>query len=79
MEEIRTATKGDIEEVYKLICELENSIMDKDKFKTIYDINLLNPHVYYFVYEMNYTIVGFISLHIQQLLHHSSNIAEIQE
>lgn len=79
MEKIRQASKADLIEVFTLICDLENTKVDFSKFEKIYYNNLSNTNIYYYVYEMNKKIVGFISLHIQELLHHSAKIGEIQE
>ena len=35
--------------------------------------------IFYLVYEEKDEVLGFISVHIQRLLHHISNIAEIHE
>ena len=79
MERLRKATEQDVEHIYNLISQLEERNIDNNNFSDIYNSNLLNPCVYYYVFEINNHIVGFISLHIQKLLHHTSNIAEIQE
>lgn len=79
MEWIREATINDKEEIYRLMMVLENGEMIKKDYSDIYDANLLNPNIFYFVYEKDNCVVGFISIHVQKLLHHSSNIAEIQE
>lgn len=44
-----------------------------------YNANILNSSISCFVYEENYAILGFISLHVQTLLHHTGSIGEIQE
>ncbi|MDF2542547.1 MAG: family N-acetyltransferase [Herbinix sp.] len=79
MESIREATNNDKDQVYRLLIALEETDIDYKCFSDIYDANLLNPYVFYFVYEKEYAILGFISIHIQMLLHHTANIAEIQE
>lgn len=79
MSEIRKATSEDLTEVYNLIVELENQSFDVCSFSKIYNENLDNKRVHYYVYEIEHKIIGFISIHIQSLLHHASNIAEIQE
>lgn len=79
MEHIRKATAADKDQIYQLICDLEDSEIDKERFFDIYDANMLNPSVCYFVYEKDQIILGFLSLHMQKLLHHAANISEIQE
>lgn len=76
---IRSAEKEDLEQVYKLIIELENQKLDFQSFEKIYIENMNNPRVLYLTYIDNHNIVGFVSIHIQSLLHHCARIAEIQE
>lgn len=64
---------------YGLIVELENSIIDTVRFSDIFDSNISNPLVFYFVYEREKSILGFISINLQKLLHHTANIAKVQE
>ena len=77
--EILKANPNHVDDVYKLLCELENEVLDEKKFKKIYQANMKNNDVHYLLAVDNDCIFGFISLHIQQLLHHASAIAEIQE
>ena len=65
--------------VYELICELENECLNKDAFSQIYQGNISNSDVHYLLAVNESGIIGFASLHIQRLLHHCSNIGEIQE
>jgi len=65
--------------VYELICELENEKLNKENFTQIYQDNINNKDVHYLLAFDNLNIVGFASLHIQQLLHHCTKIGEIQE
>jgi (aminoalkyl)phosphonate N-acetyltransferase len=75
----RKATADDAQAVYGLICELEEKEILWNPFKEVYFKNINNPSVFYFVCENENHIVAFASLHIQSLLHHISNVAEIQE
>ncbi len=77
--EILEAKAEHLEEIYKLMCELEPYQFDKNQFEQIYLSNLQNKNIHYIVAKREDKIVGFISVHIQCLLHHASNIAEIQE
>ena len=79
MFEIRPSSLNDSEEVYFLINELEGTELDKDKFERVYALNLSNPAASYYVAIDSGDIIGFVSLHIQELLHHTAKIAEIQE
>lgn len=76
---MRRATHKDVEVIHQMICVLEKESFDSDTFKSIFVQNLANPQVSYFVAEVDNKVVGFISLHIQSLLHHNGNVGEIQE
>lgn len=76
---IRSAITDDLESVYTLICNLEGHTMDKSSFIDVYSRNLLDPNIHYLVAEKDNRIVGFISLHIQHILHHSKPTCELQE
>ena len=52
---------------------------DFDSFGLIYDKNISNPENYYFVAVSIDKVVGFISYHTQELLHHCGRVGEIQE
>lgn len=77
--EIVEAKTGHLNEVYSLICELENESLNKDNFSRIYQDNIDNDNIYYLLAINESAIVGFASLHIQKLLHHCDKIGEIQE
>lgn len=79
MEFLRRAVEEDELQVYQLITDLENTIVDSISFSNVYKSNIVNPNVYYFVYEKSNKILGFVSVHIQKLLHHTGSVAEVQE
>lgn len=62
-----------------MISQLESKQLDKETFHTVFTANLNNPNIYYTVAVIGSNVVGFISLHVQQLLHHNGAAAEIQE
>ena len=76
---IREATLNDITHVYRFICELEDELLDGESFRQVYETNLGSEYCLYWVAEAGGEIIGFISLHIQQLLHHCGTVGEIQE
>lgn len=76
---IRKAELKDKNEIYELICLLEDTKITGDLFHSIFEKNLSDKNIFYFVSEHNFKISGFISLHIQHLLHHWGKVAEIQE
>lgn len=76
---IRSAKPEDREAVYSLLCELEEHSLPRAPFEAVYEANLRNPDIYYFVWEQDDRATAFISLHVQLLLHHEAPAAEIQE
>ena len=76
---IRKCKKEDSDSVFKIICHLEGENPDINDFDKVFLANLENPDVHYIIAEFNSKIIGFASMHIQQLLHHTGKIAEIQE
>ena len=76
----RSAFENDLKKIFVLMCKLEESILNFKDFNTIYLQNLEDKNVHYIVAEDDKKeIVGFISLHVQKLLHHVGKIGEIQE
>ena len=76
---IREANLKDTDSLYKMICELEDKILDRDNFDFVIQHNMKNPWVRYFIAESDGIPVGMGSCHIQPLLHHTAFVAEIQE
>lgn len=76
---IRKAEQADLDRVYELICELEQTVLDKDVFTQIYDRQISDCHYLLIVVQLNQLVVGFLSLQIKEHLHHAAKIAEIIE
>jgi len=76
---IRKALPEDFEIVYSYICMLEDTAFEKNCMELVYNQNCLNPFILYKLAFINNQPVGFISCHIQSLLHHNGLIGEIQE
>lgn len=76
---IRKIQTQDLDFVYKSICELENEVLDFETFKTIFIENISNPNYLYLLAENENESLGFITFHIQNLLHHCGLVGEIQE
>ena len=77
---IRIAEKKDMLTVYEQICELEEFVFDINAFQNIFFNNIADENILYFVAEDKIgNCLGFISCHIQYLLHHCGKVAEIQE
>lgn len=77
--EIRRAILSDFESVYGFINELENDTFGKEQQCHIFTQNLAHPNIVYLLAFSQDKPVGFLSLHIQNLLHHGGPIGEIQE
>jgi len=65
--------------IYCLMCELEGADLDKQGFQSVFEENLINNDVCYFIALWEVQVVGFSSLHVQHLLHHTAPVGEIQE
>ncbi len=79
MTDIREARSEDLEQVYRLIAELELVEPDREAFAAVFNRNLGRRDICYGVAVKDCRAVGFVSLHIQELLHHNGSIGEIQE
>ncbi len=76
---IRPADYQDVGTLYRFICELEETQLNAVAFRAVFQRNLTDKRVHYLVAEINEDIVGFISCHVQYLLHHTGKVGEIQE
>ena len=76
---LRKAKTHDSNYVFDLICQLVGFEFDKKSFGETFEKNLADPLVKYWVMEKENSIIGFVSLHIQKLLHHEKKVAEVQE
>ena len=77
---IRRALSDDMLTVYEQICELEEITLDLNTFKNIFFNNInQNNNLYYLAEDSAGLCLGFISCHLQALLHHGGKVAEIQE
>lgn len=66
-------------QIYSLICDLEETSLDRSKLETVYLRNLADPGIHYLIALENGEAAGFASVHVQYLLHHGGKIAELQE
>ncbi|WP_300669129.1 GNAT family N-acetyltransferase [Soonwooa sp.] len=76
---IHKTTIDDFDFIYHSMCDLENEIFDKETFREILIENIKNPNYLYLTAELKGEKVGFISFHVQNLLHHCGLVGEIQE
>jgi PhnO protein len=77
--QIRGATLTDAPVVCDFLCVLEEMALDTTAFQAVYERNLANPFIYYLVAELPGEVIGFVSCHVQFLLHHCGKVGEIQE
>jgi len=75
---IKRARLQDVDAVFAFITDLEKENFNKRAFKSIYTRNLKNKDNVYLIAWHNVP-VGYLSCHVQGLLHHGSDVAEIQE
>lgn len=76
---IRPVTETDFEAVYQFINELEDCVFPKESQRVIFLENLANSKHIFLLAEINQTPVGFLSCHVQNLIHHGGLVGEIQE
>jgi (aminoalkyl)phosphonate N-acetyltransferase len=76
---IRKAEKPDCSEVYRLICELEETQFDYAAFEAVYCRNLAVSSYHYLLAELDGQAVGFGSLLVKEPLHHACFVGEIIE
>lgn len=68
----------DMEDIYNLMCILENKELDKEHFVQTYQQNIQDEDVIYLVYKED-RILGFISFVVHHYLHHDRDMGEIVE
>lgn len=76
---IRPVTETDFEAVYQFINELEDFVFSKESQHAIFLENLTNSKHIFLMAEINQIPVGFLSCHVQNLIHHGGLVGEIQE
>src|ERR1700685_4292408 len=78
--EIRKASMEDLDTIYGFISHLEEYSFDAGKFRERYSGNLKDDNCIYLVAVIGGNdCIGFISSHVQRLLHHETPVFEIQE
>ena len=75
----RTVTLNDLDSVYLLVSDLKGHHLDKAAFETTFTKNLSDPNIHYIAAEKDGLVVGFASLHVQYILHHTYPTCELQE
>lgn len=68
----------DGEDIYSLICNLENKKINKEHFDCVFKHAMQNEDVIFLVYR-DEKVYGFLSFKIHHYLHHDKNTGEIVE
>ena len=76
---IRRSQITDKDEIYALICALENTVLDRQGFDDAFDAQSSDDRYICFVYEEDKTIEGAINMRIEKQLHHAGEVCEIME
>ncbi len=76
---IRERNNSDREAVYQLICDLEETVLDKDMFMRILDEQASSKHYVFLVYEHEQQVIGICNIRFENQLHHAGCIGEIME
>lgn len=76
---IRKAVLTDASCIYALICDMEQTILNKCEFDKIFTEKISNADNYFLVYEDNKEILGVLHMRIEYQLHHCAKIAEVME
>jgi PhnO protein len=76
---IRNAIIADFDIINDFIEELESTRFDRQRQQEIFSANIANSRNIYLVAEENSNVVGYLSCHVQSLLHHGGCVGEIQE
>ena len=75
----RKATSLDGDQIYHLICDMENKKLPYDKFCQLYQKQLASKNFYCLVCEIENKVAGVLNLRLEGQLHHAASIAEIME
>ena len=78
MHMIRKAVNEDVDNIYRLICLLEETTFDYETFKMIYEKQLNDNNHFFLVYEDNgiHALCHFV---ISYHLHHCAKVCDIYE
>lgn len=76
---IRKAMEKDLPFVYECLCDLEHAALDKEAFACGYRQQLQDASIAMFVQETNGVLQGYCSVRIVYHLHHTANIAIVEE
>jgi (aminoalkyl)phosphonate N-acetyltransferase len=77
--EVRPALPFDFKIILSFINQLESTDFTEQELRRIYLNNLSTINNYYWVATNENEVVGFVSCHSQNLLHHGGLVGEVQE
>ncbi len=76
---IRNCTSEDLHSVHEMITALEGENPGIEEFTEVFSTNLNDKNIFYIVAESDDKVIGFASIHIQLILHHTGKVAELME
>lgn len=76
---IEQATLDDLEDIYRLICVLEDHDIDRSHFIDVYQEIMNSDRWICLVYRIDGHVGGWLSLIIHRYLHHDQDTGEIVE
>jgi len=76
---IRDCKLKDFEIVLHFLNELQGKKFNPKSLRPMFEANIRNPENIYLLAEDDGEVVGYVSCHVQLLLHHAGRVAEIQE
>ncbi len=76
---LKKCSANDLGSVFKFICTLESEDLDISAFSKKFINHLNREDIFYFMIQNEKCSIGFISIHLQHVLHHNEPVAEIQE
>lgn len=75
----RKAEPADCDDIYGLICDLEGTMLPKERFYGIFASQTGDERYYCLLSEEDGRTVGVLNLRFEDQLHHAGKIAEIME
>lgn len=76
---ITYAKADDIKSVYDLICELEDAVLNEERFEDAFKRQTADDRYICLLYQDDEIIKGLLNMRIEAQLHHAGKIAEIME
>lgn len=77
--QIRPCVPSDAQAIYPLICELQGDALPPLPFQRIFTEKCQGANTFYWMAEAENQAVGFISLTVDDVLHHAAKIGTVIE